>query len=144
MTFTLRRAVFCLLVLALSGCVTREPTPQDLEAKRFIALPDKAVVYLFRDRVDLSDSPTVVMLDDQMQGSSYRGTYFRFELEPGRHRFAGYAGDIGRHEFTVERGAMYFMRHSVAWLGRLEISSFQQVPAAYGRSAVLQYELNGR
>ncbi len=130
------------LALALSGCVTREPTPQDLQAKRFEALPEKAVVYLYRDRLDFSNNAVGFTLDGQHQGATYRGTYFRIELAPGRHRLAGFAGDIGHLEFNTERGAIYFIRHSVSSLRGMDFSFFQFVPAEYGRSAVLQYELN--
>jgi hypothetical protein len=130
------------LALALAGCVTREPTPQDLKAKRFEIVADKAVVYLYRERTDFADNPASFMLDDQHQGASYRGTYFRFELAPGRHRLTGFAADIGRLEFNTEAGRIYFIRHSVTKLRGIDLSFFQLVPADYGRQAVLQYELN--
>jgi hypothetical protein len=139
---TLRRAVLCLLALALTGCVTREPTPQDLEAKRFIARADKAVVYLFRDRVDFSNNAVSFMLDEQHQGASYRGTYFRFELAPGRHRLAGFAGDLGRFDFTVDAAGIYFIRHSVSQFRGIDHSYFQWVAPDFGRAAVRQSELN--
>jgi hypothetical protein len=130
------------LALALAGCVTREPTPQDLKAKRFEMVADKAVVYLYRERADFVDTPASFMLDDQHQGASYRGSYFRFELAPGRHRLAGFAADGGRFEFSTEAGRLYFIRHSVTRLNGFDLSFFQLVPAEYGRQAVLQYELN--
>jgi hypothetical protein len=129
-------------VLALAGCVTREPSPQEIKSKRFDAVPDKAVIYLYRDRVDFVDSPASFTLDTQHQGASYRGTYFRFELAPGRHRLAGFAADIGHFEFDVQAGKLYFIRHSVTRMGRFDLSFFQMVAPEYGRQAVLQYELN--
>lgn len=126
----------------LASCVTREPSPREIESKRFHAVADKAIIYLYRDRVDFVDQPASFTLDAQHQGASYRGTYFRFEVAPGRHRLAGFAGDIGHFEFNTQAGSIYFIRHSVSRLGRFDLSHFQLVPPEYGRHAVLQYELN--
>ena len=131
-----------MLALALGGCVTREPSPREIQSKRFDTLPDKAVIYLYRDRVDFIDSPASFTLDTQHQGATYRGTYFRFEMAPGRHRLAGFSGDIGHFEFDVQAGNLYFIRHSITRIGGFDRSYFQMVPADYGRQAVLQYELN--
>jgi Protein of unknown function (DUF2846) len=103
---------------------------------------DKAVIYLYRDRVDFTDGAPGVMLDGQLQGATYRGTYFRFEVAPGRHRLEGYAGDSGRYEFNTEAGRIYFIRQSVTRLVGFDLSFFQPVAPEYGRAAVLQYELN--
>ena len=95
------RLATVLLALALTACVTREPSPQEIRSKRFETLPDKAVVYLYRDRIDFVDNPASFTLDGAHQGATYRGTYFRLELAPGRHQLAGFAqdqaGPIRRH-----------------------------------------------
>ena len=132
-----------LLMLALAACVTREPSPQEIRSKRFETLPDKAVVYLYRDRIDFSDNPASFTLDGAHQGATYRGTYFRLEMAPGKHRIAGFAADIGHLDFITEAGRIYFIRHSVTRLHNFDLSVFQIVPAEYGRPAVLQYEMNG-
>ncbi len=135
-------SIFCLLGLGLAGCVTREPSLQEIKSKRFETVADKAVVYLYRDRPDFIDAAVSFTLDGQHQGASYRGTYYRFELAPGRHRIAGFAGDIGHIEFMTEAGKLYFIRHAVTRLRGIDLSFFQMVPAEYGRPAVLRYELN--
>lgn len=137
------RLATVLLALALTACVTREPSPQEIRSKRFETLPDKAVVYLYRDRIDFMDNPASFTLDGAHQGATYRGTYFRLELAPGRHQLAGFAGDIGHFEFAVEAGRLYFIRHTVSRFRGTELSHFQPVPADYGRQAILPYELNG-
>jgi hypothetical protein len=135
-------AVLCLLAGALAGCVTREPTPQEIRSKNFEAVAGRAVVYLYRDRPDFVDAAVGIMLDDEYRGTSYRGTFHRFELAPGRHRLSGYAGDIGTLEFAAEAGRIYFIRHAVTRLRGIERSVFQPVSTETGRPAVLQYELN--
>ena len=138
-----RRIIIAVLALALAACAAREPTPQDVRAKRFETLPDKAVVYLFRERLDFTDHPASFVLDGAQQGTTYRGTYFRLELAPGSHRLAGYAGDNGRLDFELSAGALYFIRQSVLRIQGFDQSVFQFVPAAHGRNAVLHSEVTG-
>jgi len=54
-----------LLVVAvmLAGCVQLPPTPQDIQAKKFEGVPDKAVIYIVRDLPDFSDRPATIWLD---------------------------------------------------------------------------------
>ena len=63
-------------ILLFAGCGQLPPMPEDAVAKRFEPLPDRAVIYLARHRFD-RDFIAPVMLDDQMIGSTYRGTYMR-------------------------------------------------------------------
>ncbi len=135
-------AIFLLLLL-LAGCATREPGPQELQSKRFETTPGKAVVYLFRDRLDFSRAPVSLMLDGQGLGGTYAGTYYRLELAPGRHRVAGFADDSGAFEFTVAAGRLYFFRHSVSRFMGFDRSAFFPVDETQGRYAVLQYEYLG-
>ena len=138
------RRLFTVLVLAcgIAACVTREPSPQETASKRFETVAGKSAVYLFRDRSDLSDSAISFTIDGAHAGTTYRGTYYRFELAPGRHRLAGFAADVGTLEFAVEAGGLYFIRHTAIRLRGLEHSVFQMMPADYGRAAVLRYEMN--
>jgi hypothetical protein len=132
-----------ILLLLLAACATREPSPQELQSKRFETKPDQAVVYLYRDRPDFSRVVASLTLDGQGLGSLYPGTYFRLELAPGRHRVAGFAGDSGMFEFTVEAGRLYFVRHTIGSLIGFDRSVFFPVNEAQGRYAVLQYEYLG-
>jgi hypothetical protein len=138
------KCIACVLVLALAltACVTREPSPREIQSKHFDAVADKAVIYLYRDRADFSSNPASFALDTQPQGASFRGTYFRLEVAPGRHRLEGFGPDIGHLEFDTRAGEIYFIRHSVGRLFGFDRSHFQPVPPDYGRQAVLQYEMN--
>lgn len=131
------------LVLALASCagIQRTPTPEDVAAKRFDAVPGKAVVYLFRPRVDFVRDGASVMLGDDMLTTTYPATYFRLALAPGRYRLAGFAGDSGVFDLDVEPGRIYFIEHSVVRLMRFDRSQFRLVPENYGRQAVLDSEL---
>ena len=46
------RKYLILLIFLISGCVQLPPSPQDIEAKRFTPVADKAVIYIVRSPVD--------------------------------------------------------------------------------------------
>ena len=135
---------FLLLAFVLAGCAPLPPSPQDIEAKRFEGVPGKAVIYLVREWPDISREAATVMLDDQMMGSSYPGTYFRWVVEPGRHQIRGYAGDPGSITLDVGPDRIYFVQQSYTpgFFGFGQ-SFFRPVPEPYGRGAVLRGELVG-
>ena len=133
-----------LLALFLAACAPLPPSPQDIEAKRFEAVPGKAVIYLVRQMPDLASDPATIMLDDNMMGSTYPGTYFRWVVEPGRHQIRGYAGDNGSINVDVAPDRMYFIQQSVSrGFHGFAQSFFRPIPEPYGRAAVLRGELAG-
>jgi hypothetical protein len=133
-----------LLALFLAACAPLPPSPQDIDAKRFEPVPGKAVIYLVRQRPDLVSEPSTVMLDNNMMGSTYPGTYFRWVVEPGRHEIRGYAGDNGRFLLDVPPDGLYFVQQSVTrLLSGFAQSFFRPVPEPYGRAIVMRSELVG-
>jgi hypothetical protein len=139
----MRSVVSALFIALLCACAARPPSPADLQAKRFETLPDKAVVYLYRDSPDFSDVPATFLLDGQQQGTTYQGTYHRLELAPGRHLITGFAGDGGRFGFETQPGRLYFIRQSVSRFGPFHQSYFAMVGELEGRDAVMRAELLG-
>ena len=133
-----------LAALALASCAPLPPSPQDLEAKRFEPAPGKAVIYLVRDMPDISREAASVMIDDNLMGSTYPGTYFRWVVDPGRHVIRGYAGDAGATALDVAPGGVYFVQQSFTrGFTGFGHSFFRPIPESYGRSAVLRGELAG-
>lgn len=144
MTTRMMHVAAALALLWLAACTPLPPSPQDIQAKRFETVPEKAVVYLFRDAPDFSDEVATVLLNDSVHGSTYPGTYMRLELAPGRHRISGFATDSGIIEFNTQPGRLYFLQQSVASsLFRWHTSFFRFVDEAHGRTAVLRSELVG-
>lgn len=136
--------VALVLGLMLAGCAPLPPSPQDIEAKRFEHAPGKAVIYLFRVEHDVSHEVATIMLDDQMMGSTYPGTFFRWVVEPGRHQIRGYAGDNGSITLDVTPDRMYYVQQSVSRMFHgFAQSWFRPIPEPYGRAAVLRGELVG-
>jgi hypothetical protein len=138
------RRIFLLLALALAACAPLPPSPQDIEAKRFEIVPGQSVIYLVRPYPDASHEGATLWLDDQVMGSTYPGTYFRWVVAPGRHRIAGYAGDSGNIVLDTAPGRVYFVYQSFGRpLGFSGQSYFQLVDEAYGRSMVMHSRLAG-
>ena len=133
-----------LLVVVLAGCVQLPPTPQDLQAKKFEAVPDKAVVYLVRDYPDFSDVAATIFLGDESgMITTYAGTYYRWEAAPGTHRISGFAGDMGAIVLRVEAGRIYYVLQRVSPFFRFAQSYYQLVPEPQGRAAVMRAVLLG-
>lgn len=134
-----------ILLLALAGCIAPlPPSPQEIEAKRFEPAAGKAVIYLVRPYPDLSPDAGTVMLDEQMMGSTYPGTFFRWVVDPGRHQIRGFAGDAGAMVIDVLPDRVYYVQqqYTRGFTG-FGHSFFQPVPEPYGRSAVMRSELAG-
>ncbi|MBI4207849.1 MAG: hypothetical protein HY527_22755 [Betaproteobacteria bacterium] len=141
--FWIRVAIVAAALWA-GACAQLPPSPQDLQAKRFEPVPDKAVLYVFRDRPDFVDDGAPITVDGLMQATTYPGTYLRLELAPGRHRVAGFASDAGVIELELQAGHIGFLQQSVvrSFIGPAR-SHFRPVDEAYGRQAVLRSELVG-
>ena len=134
-----------LVVLVLAGCITPlPPSPQEIEAKRFEPVPGKAVIYVVRQYPDITHEAASLMLDDNMMGSTYPGTFFRWVVEPGRHQIRGFAGDAGAIVIDVLPDRVYYVhqQYSKGFTG-FGHSFFQLVPEPYGRGAVMRSELAG-
>lgn len=138
-----RRAVFGLFIW-LAACSQLPPSPQDLQAKRFEPVPDKAVVYVFRQEPDFTRDGAPVTVDGLMQGTTYPGTYLRLELAPGSHRIAGFASDAGMIDLHLAAGEIRFVQQSVmrGFIGPAR-SQFRLVDPYHGRQAVLRSVLAG-
>lgn len=132
-----------LIAIVLAGCVQLPPSPQDLQAKRFETVPGKAVIYLVRDIPDFSDRPATITLDDAATITTYPGTYYRWEVAPGVHRIAGFAGDSGVITLDTEPGKVYFVQQRLSLFLRWQQSYFYPVGADYGRAVVMRSELIG-
>lgn len=136
--------VLFLLAFVLTACAPLPPSPEDIQAKRFEPVPGKAVIYLVRDIPDISREAATVMLDDNMMGSTYEGTYFRWVVEPGRHQIRGFAGDAGAMTLDVWPDRIYYVQQSYTrGFTGFGQSFFRHIPEPYGRGAVLRSVLIG-
>lgn len=131
-----------LVVLLIAGCVQLPPGPQDIQSRKFESVADKAVIYVVRARVDSNEAGTL-LLDDHAQITTYSGTYYRWEVAPGPHRIAGYAGETGLVQFDAQAGKIYFVQHTVRGSRRSgwQSTNLQQIGEQDGRKLVMQSRL---
>lgn len=124
------------VLLMLAGCAQLPPMPGDAAAKRFEPVSDRAVIYVTRNALE-RNFVAPIMLNDEMMGSTYRGTYIRMVVPGGKYRVAGFSGDSGRIDIQTEPGRVYFINQTTHGYSSLSGSQFQLVDAQYGRSVVL-------
>jgi hypothetical protein len=123
-------------LLLLTGCAQLPPPPGDAAAKRFEAVPDRAVIYVLRSPTE-RDFVAPIMLDDEMIGSTYRGTFMRLVVPSGQHKIAGFAGDSGQISLQAGVGKLYFINQTTFGYSSLTGSNFQLVDEKFGRSLAL-------
>lgn len=131
------RFLFAAVFALLAACVQIPPSPQDVQAKKFEAVPSKSVIYIVRTPMD-SNEVSGLVLNDSGQITTYRGTFYRWEVAPGPHRIAGYAQANESITLTTEAGKIYFLEHTVRGTQRSgpQTTSLRQVDPQYGRALV--------
>lgn len=108
------RTALAVSLLALAGCAS---TPQataerDAEAKRFVARPDAAMIYVYRDDfapVAPATDNTVLYVNGRLIGATLPKTFFRFDVRAGEHLLHGYGYDQGSLKVDTRSGEIYFV-----------------------------------
>ena len=128
-----------LIAMLLAGCAQLPPSPQDIQAKTFERVPEKAVIYIVRTPMDSQEGGTI-WLGNSAQITTYGGTYYRWEAPPGMHRLAGYAGQSGLVDMNAQAGQIYFVRHTVRGTVRsgVQMTDLQRISEQEGRVLVRQ------
>mgnify|MGYP003576658670 CR=1 FL=1 len=137
------RSAFALLsAMLFLGCAQLPPSPQDLQAKRFETVPDKAVIYLVREPLDSWESGGLLM-DTGEQVTLLPQTYYRWEVSPGTHRIDGTGPWNVSLTVSVESGRIYFLRHTVFGSRRSgpSLARLSPVGDSLGRELVMRSEL---
>jgi hypothetical protein len=128
-------ALLAAAVIALSGCasVPHATDERDLEAKRFLARPEAATVYVYRpDFTAREGDESVLFVNDRIIGATLPGTYFRVDLRAGPHFLHGYAYDQGRLKVEPRYGEIVFVSLNVA----NGASLFQPVAPEHAKRAI--------
>ena len=137
------RLLFILSTLALSwlaGCATvsKAPVEEAEAAKEFLPVEGKGVVYLYRPgRAIGAASATQVKVNGIDAGGTGPGSFFRWELKPGRYTFLSSTGESSATvALDVEAGEVYFVEQ-VARIGLNEGRvTMKKVDAGQGKAAV--------
>jgi hypothetical protein len=101
-----------IVVLLLAACVQLPPTQQDMQAKRFEAIPDKAVIYIVRPAFD-SPNAGMITIDGLGMIATQPRTYYRWEVVPGIYQIHGFGATTAAVTVRAEAGKLYFVRHNV-------------------------------
>src|SRR5687768_11945739 len=131
------------IAMLFAGCVQLPPTPEDIQARKFESVPGKSVIYVVRQLVD-SDEGRTLLLDDRMMITTYRGTYYRWEVEPGTHRVAGFAWGNESVTLNTAPGRIYFLEHTVLadrHDGGVQVTALREVDDQAGRTLVMRAQL---
>jgi len=99
-------------LLLVAGCAQLPPPPGDAEAKRFESVPGKSVIYVARQLV-ASDAGSTLLLDERTSITTFRGTYYRWEVEAGTHRITGFGAGGENVTLNTAPGKIYFLQHTV-------------------------------
>ncbi|MDP2398544.1 MAG: hypothetical protein Q8M53_09340 [Burkholderiales bacterium] len=129
------RYLLLTVLLLIAGCAQLPPLPEDAAAKRFEALPDRAVIYLVRPALDPRFTVPVI-LNDRMIGSTYHGTFLRIEVPAGRYVLRGMAGDSGAIVVDAAVGRIYYVEHRAYGYRTFTDSSFSAVDPRRGQALV--------
>jgi len=118
----------------LAGCAStpQASREQDAEAKQYANSPGNSTVYVYRTDFGNAETDSVLWVDGRLIGATLPRSYFRINLEPGKHTLTGMGYDNGRLTIETRPGELYFVSLSVVSGNSL----FWQVPADAGRQAI--------
>jgi len=130
------------VALLLAGCVQLPPSAQDIQAKRFQPVSDKAVVYIVRDNLGPLLDDTLWLGDSEMI-TTHTGTYYRWEVAPGTRRISGFGPSNALITLNVEAGKIYFVLHGVSGTVRsgVQMSHLERLDEQTGRASVARASL---
>ena len=111
----LARLVLVVGALLLGACTsTPEADPdRDARAKQFLTHPASSTIYVYRSEFNHLDADTVLFINGRVIGSTRPGTFFRIDINPGRHVLHGTGIDLGQFELDTRPGQIYYVSHEV-------------------------------
>lgn len=132
----MRNALIAGIAAILAGCAQIPSSQQEMEAKKFQPVADKAVVYIVQGAV----GPTLaagLALDDGSQITTWTGTFYRWVTTPGTRRIVNTAPLNASITLQLEAGKIYFVEQWVAgWRGSVTNSRLEKLDDRTGRQMV--------
>jgi hypothetical protein len=132
----MRKTLIAGVALIVAACAQIPPTPQEIEAKKFETVPDRAVVYIVQGAM----SPTLAVglaLDENTEITTWTGTFFRWVVAPGTHRIENTAPLNSSIKLQLEAGKIYFVEQWVTgWRGSVTNSRLHKLDDKTGRQMV--------
>jgi hypothetical protein len=125
-------------LVLFGGCAPLPLSPEDLQARKFESVPDKAVIYIVRNSPDITSFAGTIWLGETAMITTHPGTYYRWEVAPGTHRISGFARDNASITLRTEAGKIYFVQHSVSGFRSADVSFLQAIGEREGRATVMR------
>jgi hypothetical protein len=124
--------------LALCACasVPMARPERDLDAKRFEAPPDQALLYVYRDETFGSAIKLTVVVDGRQVGDTAAHTFLLVPVAAGRHEVVSKSEKDSTVELTAENGKAYFVWQEVKMGLFAARSELHVVSVEDGRKAV--------
>lgn len=114
---------------------------EDTEAKQFLPVPDKAVLYIYRNQFIGSAWQIPITVNGELIGNTGGFTFFRKTLSPGEHIVESWAENPTQITLNLEAGKIYYIRHKTR-TGMTEIrAELHLVDEATGQAGVKQSRL---
>ena len=114
------RLLFAVLILTLpamyqSASVSKAPSDESDAVKAFEAQDDRGAVFLYRTgRAVGAATATQIKVNGIDAGGTGPGTFFRWELKPGKYTFLASTGESSATiALDVEAGKLYFIYQTV-------------------------------
>ncbi|MBM4271050.1 MAG: DUF2846 domain-containing protein [Deltaproteobacteria bacterium] len=131
------------LLIIVSGCATIPvaSSEDDALAKRFVADPDRSLIYLFRNEYFGAAIPMQVSIDGQVAGRTVAYSFFKWDVPPGEHVIKSFAENESSLSLVTKPGKVYFVRQEVkmgVWLPR---SQLYEVNEQQGMAAINECKL---
>ena len=117
------------------------PASVDAQAHTAVALPDRALVYLYRSESFGGAVKMGVMLDGVYSGQTVPKGFMLWELAPGRHLVTSSAENEAQLDLHVEPGHTYFVWQEIKMGLMLARSRLQLVPEQEARSELARCHL---
>ena len=104
----LTRALFALFVSACAS-VPKASHENDQEAKKFQPLPDKSVIYIYRDEAFGGAVRMDILIDGFLLGEMRSKSYMRAIVKPGSHIVTSRSENSSQLPVTTEAGKIYYV-----------------------------------
>lgn len=126
-------------LVALTGCasINKAPAAAEAESKQFVAKPDVAQVYVYRNETLGAAISMTVAVDGRVAGTTGPHSFFRFELPPGEHVITS-QGTESRLALTTEAGRLYYVWQEVKMGAFSAGSKLQLVSEGTGQKGVAE------
>jgi len=129
------------LYLPLQGSATLASSEEDREAKKFLPVPDKAVLYIYRNQFRGSAWQIPITVNGELIGTTGGYTFFRKTLPAGEYILESWAENLMQITLNLEAGNVYYVRHKTR-TGTMKVrAELYLVDEETGRKGVKQGKL---